>query len=284
MDEWIVDEEGGKLLDILGKKWADVLSKKGIKRALESRACLVNGQVERFGTRSLKKGDKIVFSPGFSAGRVAKEAPLKLYEDACLLAIDKPPYLVSEDKMIQTLFPEYNNHLWLAHRLDKETSGVLLLVKSLEMRDRFRGLFADQYVGKTYLARVHGKFLRKEGVVESLLQAKGYFAGQTIYRSVPSVTGPLAITHWKVLEESRGHTLVECRPLTGKTHQIRVHMSSIGHPLLGDVQYGLKQQTIGVTRTLLHSSMLKFRHPITKEYMEIHSSIPSDFTEIRPLA
>ncbi len=272
--KYIVQEGDISLLNFL-KEAIEAPSVKAIKRALDGRACMVNGQTERFGSRRLKKNDVVEFVGRPEESR-AKQPILKLYEDGHLLVIDKPVGAVCEDAAIRQLMPEYGRRLWLAHRLDKETSGVLLLARSLEAKESLRRLFAERKMEKVYLAVVQGVPLHEGGVIDSILVVKSRFAGQTIYGSVAQGNGDRAITRWKLLENRKSSSLIDCRPFTGRTHQIRVHLSSIGHPILGDLQYSNRKNEKGVQRCLLHAYQLKFIHPITGESMLFEATIPKE--------
>ncbi len=274
MLKWSVQEGGVSLLNFLKERVKNAASVKAIKRSIDDRSCLVNGRIERFGSRRLNPGDQVQFilkpseNKNFSID--------KLYEDDHLLAIDKPVHLICDDKEIQQILPEYKGKIWLAHRLDKETSGVLLLAKSFEAKERLRELFAQRNIEKRYLALVHGSMCKDEGEIHSRLVVKKRLCGQTIYGISCDGRGEKAQTFWKCLQRRTATTLVECKPVTGRTHQIRVHLSSIGHPIVGDLQYGKRIPEKGVQRCLLHAMQLKFAHPFTGKEVSIEAAIPQE--------
>ncbi len=271
MLNWIVREGDINLLTFLKERVKSAPSVKAIKRALDARACLVNDRVERFGSRKLRKGDRVEFyieekaAEGYSV--------VKLYEDDYLLAIDKPVGLVCEDKELQKYLPEYKGRITLVHRLDKETSGVLLLAKTPEAKERMKKLFAERQIEKRYIALVHGLMLKEEGVIDSKLVIKKRIQGQTIY-GVSLGAGEAASTLWKCLQKGVSTSLLECQPITGRTHQIRVHMSSIGHPIVGDILYGNRSNEKGVQRCLLHAHTVRFLNPYSKEELLIEAPLP----------
>ncbi|MBS3904223.1 MAG: RluA family pseudouridine synthase [Simkania sp.] len=271
-------EEEGSLLNFLKTRVRGAPSVKAIKRALEARACLVNGKIERFGSRSIKKNDIIEFLDSW------KEEPeesclVKLFEDEHLLVINKPVGWVCDDLAMRKALPEYGGRLWLAHRLDKETSGVLLVTKSLKIKELLIDSFKKKKVDKVYLAVVHGSMLHQKGVIDSVMVVKKRLCGQTLYGSVAHGNGQRAITYWKVLEKRQTTSLIECKPITGRTHQIRVHLSSVGHPILGDLQYGRRSNEKEVQRCLLHAFQLAFAHPITGEQMLFEAPIPKEILD-----
>ena len=278
MNEWITQEGEISLLVFLKENLVNVPSVKAIKRAIESRCCLVNGRIERFGSRRLKKGDHIQFSFQEKTERLLVFP--KLYEDEHLLVIDKPAYFLCEDKEIQQTFTEYKGKIWLAHRLDKETSGVLLLAKSQEARKRLKELFAQKKIEKRYIALVHGLLFKEKGEIRSRLIIKKRFCGQTIYGSSSHQNGEEALTLWRCLQRKEKTTLVECQPITGRTHQIRVHMQSIGHPIVGDLQYGLRKNERGVERCLLHALEIRLVHPFSGEELFIKSPVPEEMKDL----
>jgi len=277
MLKWSVQEGGVSLLTFLKERIKNTTSVKAIKRAIDGRSCLVNERIERFGSRRLKPGDQVKF---LLKTETAK-APLikKLYEDQHLLAIDKPVHRICSDQELQKLLSDYKGKIWLAHRLDKETSGVLLLAKSLEAKERLRELFAQRKIEKRYIALVHGLMFNEEGQIDSRLVVKKRLSGQTIYGNSCDGRGERALTFWKCLERRAKVTLIECKPVTGRTHQIRVHMSSIGHPIVGDLQYGKRIYEEGVERCLLHAQQLKFIHPFSGEGVLIEAVVPKEIID-----
>jgi 23S rRNA pseudouridine955/2504/2580 synthase len=274
MREWLIRGEETGLLVFLKQQLVDATSVKAIKRAIENRSCLVNGRIERFGSRRLKAGDRVQFS--FREKRERALSLPKLYEDEHLLVVDKPPYFLCEDKEVQQSLAEYKGKIWLAHRLDKETSGVLLLAKSQEARERLKELFAQRKIEKRYIALVHGLLFKDEGEIRSRLVVKKRICGQTIYGSSSHEDGEEALTLWRCLQRKQKTTLVECQPITGRTHQIRVHMHSIGHPIVGDLQYGLRRNEMDVERCLLHALQIKLVHPFSGKELLVKSPLPKE--------
>ena len=254
-----------KLLAFLKQRYPQY-SAKAIKRAIDAGKCTVNGRIETFSTALLKKGDRVQIA---LVEEKRKELKVTiLYEDAYLLICNKPAGLVSEK------VPTGN--LQLIHRLDKETSGAILLAKSTKAFEAMKALFIKKEVHKDYLALVEGRVKSKEGEISNFLGKKREYEGQSIWGSVHPKKGLRAVTVWKCLKAAPQASLLLCSPLTGRTHQLRVHFSEMGHPILGDIQYGKRSNA---PRQLLHAYRLRFCHPFTKQEIEVTAPIPEDFVE-----
>ena len=244
-------------------------SGKGIRRAMEANGCRVNGRIERFGSVWVKGGDVVEFQ----ACKKAIGNFDRLFENEDLLIANKPIGWACDDASCRKTF---GSGIFLVHRLDKDTTGALLLAKSVSIRDALMELFAERTVEKEYLALVDGIVRDPEGMRESCFAIKGRFQGQTIWGSAPS--GDLAITHWKTLATGELATLVEVRPQTGRTHQIRVHMAEMGHPILIDRQYAERfRSRLQVSRPLLHAHRLSFQ--FKGENIGTSAPLPADFQQ-----
>lgn len=281
MDQWIVnsEESSSKLIDFLHQKFFQKYSKRQIKAWIESSSVQVNSRFERFASRKLGKGDRVSFKGvDFVGEEEEKDFDPKriLYNDEYLLAYDKPAGLTSEGKgSVEELLRVYDPKVQLLHRLDRETSGVLLFARSLWMKEEMQRLFRQRKVKKVYLAWVDGVPRETKGLICNFLGKKCTFEGQSLWGKVPKSKGLEAETAW-VLEESwEDHSLLRCFPKTGRTHQIRVHLASIGHPVLGDFQYA-KQFVCSKRpkRHLLHAEKVEFIHPKTKLQLSIPSKRP----------
>ncbi len=173
-----------------------------------------------------------------------------------------------------TTAPQQGHHL--VHRLDKGTSGVLLMARTLPMKKALEALFKKRESRKTYIALIKGDLRKDQGTIDNRLSKKGTFHGQTLYGSAPK--GQIAITHWKILEKRKGKSLIELHPETGRTHQLRIHMAGMGHPILGDLQYGRNVSfPEDINRLCLHAYRLSFIHPKTKKKVQVTSSLPTLF-------
>lgn len=242
------------------------LSGREIKRALENGACRLNGKVERFGSVKLKVGDKVIFH---LPKKVAVGTLKVLHQDPSLTLFNKPSGVVSA--------PEKGHHL--VHRLDKGTSGVLLMARTISAKKALEILFKKREVKKVYIALVKGALRKEQGTIENKLGKKGAFQGQTVYGAMPN--GKRAITHYKVLKKGKKYSLVELHPETGRTHQLRVHLSELGHPILGDLQYG--RGSIfpkEIDRLCLHAYRLSFVHPRVDKKIQATAPLPSLFKDL----
>lgn len=205
-----------------------------------------------------------------------------LYEDRDLLVVDKINGLLTigtEGERQKTAYflltdyvkkgnPRSKNRIFIVHRLDKDTSGLLVFAKN-EMAKRY---LQDNWTefSKKYVAVIHGKLSEKEGEIKSYLVENSAYR---VYSVKDPEKGKLAITHYKVLRESRNFSLVEINLQTGRKNQIRVHFSEMGHGVLGDKMYGEK----GAKRLALHSFSLSIIHPFTKKEMTFETEIPLYF-------
>jgi|GEM_PF-130695 len=252
-----------KLVPFLQCALPEACSGKMVRRLLEANLCRVNGRVERFGSARLERGDIVELSPAWKSVASPSVFPKfkTLYEDADLILVDKPVgWVCSEENCRRT----FGAHLKLVHRLDKDTTGVLALAKTPKALAGFTELFAKREVEKDYLAIVDGIPKEKEGIRESHLMKKRVFEGQTIWGS--GFKGLHAVTSWKMLSSGNNGSLLLCRPYTGRTHQIRVHLSEIGHPILVDRQYAARfRSALFAARPLLHAFRLFFGGAVVAE-------------------
>ena len=167
------------------------------------------------------------------------------------------------------------------HRIDKDTSGLLLIAKTPEAKTNLGKQFFDHTTERTYNALVWGTFTEESGTITGALARDT--RDRTIYRIYDLDENPNAkeaITHWRVLERFPYVTLVECRLETGRTHQIRVHAKYMGHPVVGDPVYGYKKQRFPLNGQLLHAFRLEFTHPTTGERMTFTAPLPEYFEKI----
>lgn len=227
-----------------------------------------------------------------------------LYEDPSFIVVDKPSGMVvhpaygnPSGTLVNALLYHCNDlaaingvlRPGIVHRLDKDTSGVMVVAKNGEAFHDLIKQFKNRTVKKAYWAIVHGSMSQDEGLIDS---AVGRHPTERKRMSTRTKRGREAITRWKKLEEFDGSTLLEIFPQTGRTHQIRVHLSSVGHPVLGDPLYGrkgriaaihdrvLKQCARRMNRQALHARRLEFTHPRTGERVQFVSPIPKDMKEV----
>jgi RluA family pseudouridine synthase len=284
--EWIVSpgESGTKLQIFLKNKVGEGVSARQVKKAIESNLCFVNGRAQRFATFTVGNGDIVSFrynladtsfgtKPQFERNRI-------LYEDDFLLIYNKPPAVSSESKEFISAMHSYDSKLILLHRLDRDTTGALLFAKTVEMQKKMISLFRKHQVEKSYLALVDGIPTANKGIIENYLGKVHAYEGQVLWGEVPKCEGLHAKTIWKGERFGKEAALLLCHPITGRTHQIRVHLNGIGHPILGDFQYGkhfrCKYRT---ERFLLHASKISFVHPMSDVDIHVKAMLPNDFKE-----
>jgi RluA family pseudouridine synthase len=257
-------EERDQIAHFLQKKMG--VSGKKIRRLLEKNCCKINGRIERFGSVWVEKGSVVEFTS-------YEEEPSSwavLLDSEFFQILDKPMNWVCSEQNCEKTF---GRKLFLVHRLDKDTTGALLFAKNTLVRDELMALFATREVAKEYIALVDGIVSQDRGIIDNFLSKKGSFQGQTIWGA--SSKGDHAITEWEVLSRGALETLVLCKPLTGRTHQIRVHMAEMGHPILIDRQYATRfRSKIFATRPLLHAYRLRFSY--RGESISVLSPIPPD--------
>jgi RluA family pseudouridine synthase len=282
MLEWIVpsEESGSKLLSFLMQRLEGRYSARFLKRLIEHNGCQINNRTERFASTLLGKGDHVCLYLEHAAvpPRVVVEPSRILFEDDALLVYNKPAGINSDEKGILQIWKSHLPHLRLIHRLDRDTTGVLLLAKKPEIYEELVDQFKQLQVHKRYLAIVDGILEQPKGEIENYLGKKRAYAGQTIWGAVSAARGLYACTKWERIKKGRMASLVACYPKTGRTHQIRVHLAEMGHPILGDFQYGKHFQCpYRPPRTLLHSEEIDFRHPLTGKELCLIAPVPDDF-------
>lgn len=267
------EESGLKLLDFLKINLEDAYSGKQLKRWIESKNCRLNGKVERFAGVIVGKGDRIEFFTEDVPIKTTFDKTRVLYEDEALLIYDKPSGIASDDSKFLRSFSPF----LLVHRLDKETSGALIFAKSAMIKEILIERFREKRVQKSYLALVDRVPVQKSGKIENDMAKLREYHGQAIWGVVESGKGSHAITEWERLKAGPSAALLLCRPITGRTHQIRVHLSSMGHPIIGDTQYGKEFKcTYHAPRCLLHAQRLEFEHPTSKRTVSVEAPIPSE--------
>lgn len=236
------------------------------------------------------------------AHNAAQDIPLTIvFEDEHLLVVDKPAGLVvhpaagnADGTLVNALLHHCGGTLsgiggvarpGIVHRIDKDTSGLLVVAKTDVAHEGLARQFAAHSIDRRYLAAVAGVPIEAEGTIDAPLARSA--TDRKKIAIVRGDRGKRAVTHWRRLKTWRDAALVECRLETGRTHQVRVHMASIGHSLLGDPVYGrsgkrLKDVLNGVEfkRQALHAAVLGFTHPVTKARLSFESAVPEDMQEL----
>jgi 23S rRNA pseudouridine1911/1915/1917 synthase len=260
-----------------------------LQRLIEQGYVQVNGQ-ETKASQRLTKSDRITVELRPSPGRPLPE-PIPLvviYEDAEIMVIDKPAGLTvhpapgqPSHTLVNALLAHcpgltMNNDLTrpgIVHRLDKDTSGLIVLAKNDFAREYLVAQFKSRTVNKRYLVLVKGSLSPEQGIIEAPIGRDPHHKR----RMAVVEAGKQAITRYQVRKHVDDYTLLEVSPLTGRTHQIRVHLSAIGYPVVGDPTYGIKSAQLD--RQFVHAYCLGFRLPSTKQYHEFTSPLPADLEQ-----
>lgn len=256
---------GETLLSFLRSHLSSYPSVKAIKRAIDAKQCKINRRVETFSTHPVAARDEIEIKLEVAAVECKTAV---LYEDEELVAYHKPPGKTSES---------FHDH-FLVHRLDKDTSGVLLFAKTEAVRDLLIEQFSKREVEKLYLAICDGKVIQEKWKVDNFLEKKASYQGGALYGSTKK-GGKRAISEFQRLKFCETASLVQVQIHTGRTHQVRVHLKEKGHPILGDFQYGSHFRCPHQPkRQMLHAVQITLTHPLKGERLTIKAPVPSDFT------
>ncbi|MFZ4100118.1 MAG: RluA family pseudouridine synthase [Chlamydiia bacterium] len=255
-------------------------SGRAIKRHLELNHCAVNGQIERFVSRTLRAGDEV----RFDVNKVAAEAPGRgepevIYLDEALLVLNKPPQWTCQAAEVEALEAIHGPLGWV-HRLDRDTTGVLLLARTPAVQKNLEKLFAERAILKQYLALVDGVPKTMTGSCRQSLRKRSWFSGQQLWGIASEGEGCEAHTDWQVLAHGEDVALLQCFPKTGRTHQLRVHLSSMGHPILGDRAYAKRFRSQQIPRrVMLHAQRIECPHPCSGEPFVVEAPLPRDMQE-----
>jgi 23S rRNA pseudouridine1911/1915/1917 synthase len=293
VEEWCVEADfaGLRLDQAVNQKYSEI-SRTLAHEMIKAGEILLNGSATKPGQK-LKGGESVKLTLRCEEESTAITAtPLDfkiLYEDRYLVVIDKPAGLVvhpGAGKEKATVVSGLLGHTKLSpigaptrpgvvHRLDKDTSGIMVLAKTREAHRRLAEAFSGRELEKEYMAIIQGHIVNRKGRIEVAIER------DKIHRKRMKATsadkGRMAISLFEVVEYLESATLIKVRILTGRTHQIRVHMAFTGHPLLGDTTYGGKKWQ-NRTRHFLHSSRLAFKHPITGARIDLQAPLPEYFT------
>jgi len=266
------------------------LSRSQVEALIRERRVTVDGIFVKAGHRL--RGDEVIevsLPPEGPAQPAPEPLPLNiLYEDEALLVVDKPAGMVVHPApgheggtLVNALLarrPELSllDRAGIVHRLDRYTSGVLLVAKTERVRQALQYQFRSRRVHKVYLALVEGQLTPKEGRIEAPLGRDPRHR----QRVAVVADGRPASTAYKVREYFEHFTLLEVRPETGRTHQVRVHLSAIGHPVVGDSVYGRRRAPFGLRRYFLHAWRLGFIHPTREEWLEVEADLPLELEQV----
>ena len=313
----IQEDEDGKRLDQLLSTLDEIVSRTQAQRLLKSGNVLLNGKAEMSPSRKVRTGQEIMLTipPPESTEVISEAGELDiLFEDEHLIVINKAAGVVvhpSAGHPSGTLVNYLLHHCQdlsgiggvlrpgIVHRLDKDTSGILVVAKTDDAHQNLSEQFKEHSVKRQYQTMVWGVPEKEHGVINAALRR------HPVRRKDMSIVenenpeeserekGKYAVTHWRVLQRFEFSALFACRLETGRTHQIRVHLTSIGHPVIGDPQYGksplkrlpsvsaeLSQTIANFRRQALHAEILGFKHPSSSEWVEYSAAIPDDFQQL----
>jgi len=312
---YVLQSETGLRLDQVLTSLTDVVSRAQAQRLLKSGFVLLNGEPVLSPSRKVNAGQeiKLTFPPKKYADILPEKGDLEIvFEDSHLIVVNKPAGIVvhpSVGHKTGTLVNYLMNHCkdfsgigevlrpGIVHRIDKDTSGLLVVAKTNEAHFDLSEQFKNHSVKRQYIALVWGILGKDYGEVNAALgrhpirrKEMAILTNNNRDSEKKIKKGKHAVTHWRVIQRFEFASLLACRLETGRTHQIRVHLNSIGHPLVGDQQYGksskkklsklpgkLSQTVSKFCRQALHAELLGFKHPFSGEFIEFVSEIPKDF-------
>ena len=293
MIENIKEQDIGKRIDAFLAGNTE-FSRAHIQKMIENEKVLVNGKKTKVSYK-VQKDDKINVEEEVpkEISLEAQDIPIDvLYEDNDIIVVNKPKGMVvhpangnPDGTLVNAILAMCKDSLsgiggeirpGIVHRLDKDTSGLLIIAKNDEAHINISKQIQDRKVTKKYIALVRGVVAENEATIDLPI------ARSTKDRKKMAVDpkGKNAVTHFKVLQRYDNYTLLEMKIDTGRTHQIRVHMSYIGHPVVGDEVYSNGKNEFGVQGQMLHARYLKFKHPITGKELSLEAPIPDYFEEV----
>ena len=313
----IQEDEDGKRLDQLLSTLDEIVSRTQAQRLLKSGNVLLNGKAEMSPSRKVRTGQEIMLTipPPESTEVLSEAGELDiLFEDEHLIVINKAAGMVvhpSAGHHSGTLVNYLLHHCQdlsgiggvlrpgIVHRLDKDTSGILVVAKTDDAHQNLSEQFKEHSVKRQYQTMVWGVPEKEHGVINAALRRHPVrrkdmsIVENENHEESETEKGKYAVTHWRVLQRFEFSALFACRLETGRTHQIRVHLTSIGHPVIGDPQYGksplkrlpsvsaeLSQTIANFRRQALHAEILGFKHPSSSEWVEYSAAIPDDFQQL----
>ena len=282
-------------MDVFLSRACEDLSRSYIQKLLKSQAVMVGGAAVRSSYKVAAEDRVCVEIPEAAEPEILAE-PMELdilYEDGDVILINKPKGMVVHPAaghysgtLVNGLMSHCRDQLsgingvlrpGIVHRIDMDTTGVLIVCKNDAAHNRMAAQLKEHTVLRRYRAIVHGVVKEDEGTVDAPI---GRHPTDRKRMSINERNGRPAVTHYQVLKRFRQFTYIECRLETGRTHQIRVHMASIRHPLLGDSVYGPEKCPFRLQGQTLHAEVLGFVHPRTGEYLEFHAPLPDYFENL----
>lgn len=298
----ITDETKGTRLDLVLSAGLEDYSRSFIQKLFDKGNIKVNGEVCPEKKIKCKAGDvvELTVPPPEKLEVTAENIPLEIvYEDEDVLVVNKPAGMVVHPApgnysgtLVNALMYHCGEKLssingvirpGIVHRIDKDTSGLLMVAKNDRAHSSLSKQLSEHSITRKYSAIVYSNIREDKGTVDAPIgrNPDNRLKNAVIREGMPGFPGARhAVTHYKVVERFGDFTQIEAVLETGRTHQIRVHMSYIKHPLLGDELYGPAKNKVGAKRQMLHARVLGFLHPSTGEYMEFSSKLPEDYEKI----
>ena len=299
---YITEETKGTRLDLVLSAGLEDYSRSFIQKLFEKGGVSVNGEVCTSKKYKCQAGDLVEIRIPDPEKLEAEAEDISLdivYEDEDLLVVDKPAGMVVHPApgnysgtLVNALMFHCGDQLssingvirpGIVHRIDKDTSGLLVVAKTDKAHTGLARQLEEHSIGRIYKAIVYNNMKEDEGTVEEAIgrDPRNRLRNAVIRKGMSGFeSAKSAVTHYKVLERFGKYTYIEAKLETGRTHQIRVHMAYIKHPLLGDELYGPNKNKEGAKRQMLHAGVLGFVHPVTGEYMEFESPLPEDFRKV----
>ncbi len=288
---WVT--ESGQRLDKYIAQEVPTLSRAAVQKLLKDGRVTVNAELLKASYR-VQTGDAILVRVPVVEPAVVRPEPVPLdivYEDDDLIVVNKPAGMVvhpayghQAGTLVNALLAhcpaladqDHDERAGIVHRLDKDTSGLIIVAKNEHSRLYLQDQFKRREVKKIYLALVEGHLTTRQGAIEAPIgRSRRQRKRMGVVRE-----GRAAYTTYRVVEYFADHTLLEAEPKTGRTHQVRVHLAFIGHPLVGDAVYGFRKQRLKIPRQFLHASYLGFRRPSDDQYLELQAALPPDLQQV----
>ena len=292
---FVTEEISGDRIDKFLSEQCEELSRSFLQKLLKSGEVYVNTKAVK-PSYKVTEGDMISFEvpEAVEPEILPEDIPLEiLYEDHDVVLVNKPKGMVVHPAaghytgtLVNALMFHCKDDLsgingvmrpGIVHRIDMDTTGVLIICKNDLSHNSIAEQLKEHSITRRYQAIVHGNLKNDEGVIDAPV---GRHPQDRKKMCINHQNGKNAVTHYKVLNRFNGYTHIECRLETGRTHQIRVHMSSIGHPLLGDQVYGPAKSPFKLQGQTLHAGILGFIHPRTGNYMEFEAPLPEYFSKL----
>ena len=291
----VTAEESGERVDALLARHLEGFSRSAVQRLIEGGAVLLGGKAVKKNTLSAAGDRFFVTLPELAdIPLVPQDIPLDVvYEDGDVIVVNKPRGLVvhpapghPDGTLVNALLYHCGDTLsgiggekrpGIVHRIDKDTSGLIIAAKNDAAHLALSAQLSDHSLCREYEAVVRGRLREDSGTIDAPI---GRHPTDRKRMAVTQKASRNAVTHWEVIARYGGYTHVRCRLETGRTHQIRVHMAHIGHPLLGDFTYGAPSPDKGLEGQCLHARRLRFVHPTSGELVELETPLPDYFQEV----